>query len=239
MGQKVHPLGFRLGDVQSYSSNWFIKPNLYSHFLFEDYLIRQNIQLFFNNYLNNTGSNTSTNSFVITDIRICRKFNSIRIFISGSSLNSFLLQKNTEDNSYNLLDSLRIFINKKLKPLYENNEIKSKVFPRIVINIIESPDLNLNAIFVTKCLIHDFENRVPFRRALKSILRKIQKQENLRGVKIKVSGRLNGIEMARSEWVKKGRIPLQTIDAKIEYCQDIAQTIYGILGIKVWIYKGI
>ena len=237
MGQKVHPLGFRLGNVKSYKSNWFIKPNFYSNLLFEDYLIHQSIKKFFDS--RSVLNSQNSNSFVITDIRINKKFNHIRIFIYGSSTVSFLSQTNQENSSYSLLDSLRMFVINELKPLYNLDTIQTKVFPRIVINIIESSNLNLNAIFITKCLINDFENRVPFRRAIKSILRKVQKQENLQGIKIKVSGRLNGIEMARSEWVKKGRIPLQTIDAKIEYCQDIAQTIYGILGIKVWIYKGV
>ena len=125
-----------------------------------------------------------------------------------------------------------------LKPLYNLDTIQTKVFPRIVINIIESSNLNLNAIFITKCLINDFENRVPFRRAIKSILRKVQKQENLQGIKIKVSGRLNGAEIARTEWYREGRVPLHTLRADIDYGTAEALTTYGIIGVKVWVFKG-
>ena len=230
MGQKVHPLGFRLGVTKNYSSNWFAKPNLYSNLLLEDYLIRQNTEKFFKLLV----SNTST-SFFITDIKIYRKFNQIEILINSASTSSLFTDNNNQTKS-EILESLRLFLIKKLKPLYSfANE--SRIFPRIIINITECSDINLNVVFITKCLILDLENRIPFRRALKRIIRRVQKQKKLFGIKIRISGRLNGIEMARSEWVKEGRIPLQTINANIDYYNDVAQTIYGILGIKIWIYK--
>lgn len=230
MGQKVHPLGFRLGTIKNYSSNWFIKPNLYSNFLLEDYLIRQNIEKFFELL-----SVNESNAFLIMDIKIYRKFNQIEILLNGVSTRSLFDNKKGDQSKLELLESLKSFLIRKLRPLY--NSSNSQAFPRIIINISECSDINLNAVFIAKCLIMDLENRVPFRRALKKILRRIQKQEKLYGIKIKISGRLNGIEMARSEWVKKGRIPLQTINANIDYHTDIAHTIYGILGIKIWIYK--
>jgi small subunit ribosomal protein S3 len=231
MGQKVHPLGFRLGVTKNYSSNWFVKPNLYSNFLLEDFLIRQNIEKFFKLLLVN-----DTNSFFITDVKIYRKFNQIEILVNSASTSSLFTTKNNSQTKSEILESLRIFLIKKLKPLYLHSN-ESKIFPRIIINISECSNVNLNVVFIAKCLILDLENRIPFRRALKRIIRRVQKQEKLFGIKIKISGRLNGIEMARSEWVKKGRIPLQTINADIDYHNDIAKTIYGILGIKIWIYK--
>ena len=231
MGQKVHPLGFRLGVTKNYSSNWFAKPNLYSNLLLEDYLIRQNTEKFFKLLVSNGSA-----SFFITDIKIYRKFNQIEILINSASTSSLFNDKNNNQTKSEILESLRLFLVKKLKPLYSSSD-QSRIFPRIIINITECSDINLNVVFITKCLILDLENRIPFRRALKRIIRRVQKQEKLFGIKIRVSGRLNGIEMARSEWVKKGRIPLQTINANIDYYNDVAQTIYGILGIKIWIYK--
>ena len=108
---------------------------------------------------------------------------------------------------------------------------------KIVLTLKETPQLDLNANFIVKCLADNLENRIPFRRALKNILKSVQKNKQLLGIKIQISGRLNGIEMARSEWVREGRIPLQTLVADIDYCNDIAQTKYGLLGIKVWVYK--
>jgi small subunit ribosomal protein S3 len=136
-----------------------------------------------------------------------------------------------------IVDKLQNSLTKQLLILFKDNKnfIDSS---KLVIIIKETENINTNATFITKCLIDDLENRVPFRRALKSIIDISQKQKTLLGIKIKVSGRLNGIEMARSEWVRKGQIPLQTINANIEYYNGVAQTKYGLLGVKVWIYKG-
>ena len=86
-------------------------------------------------------------------------------------------------------------------------------------------------------LVLQLENRIPFRRAMKRILEYVQK-EKIQGIKIQIAGRLNGAEIARTEWVREGRVPLQTLKANIDYSYKTAQTIYGILGIKIWIFKG-
>ena len=237
MGQKVHPLGFRLGEVEKYHSNWFIKPNLYQKYLFEDFIIRKNTQEYFKSSLISTlGDN---DIFTLTDIKIYRRFGEILICVYGASITSLFVKNKNKNNMKSIpisSSTFTLFLTKKLREFYKETN-NSKKLPKILLHTIDISSINLNAIFISKCLVHDLENRIPFRRALKTILRRIQKQKNILGIKIKVSGRLNGIEMARSEWVKKGRIPLQTFNACIEYYTDIAQTIYGILGIKVWIYK--
>ena len=97
-----------------------------------------------------------------------------------------------------------------------------------------NPDTN--ACFVANSIVEQLQKRITFRRAIKNALRRTQNAK-ARGVKIQVSGRLNGAEIARSEWVREGQIPLQTLRARLDYCSKPAKTTYGILGIKVWIFK--
>jgi small subunit ribosomal protein S3 len=244
MGQKVHPLGFRMGSKNNYRSNWFIQPSFYSNMLFQDYLIRQNIVKYFDTLNTSKNKKVLLDSINITDIRISRKFDQVHISIFIASLNKILYSTSSSKSnlkstveSMSIVDKLQNSLTKQLLILFKDNKnfIDSS---KLVIIIKETENINTNATFITKCLIDDLENRVPFRRALKSIIDISQKQKTLLGIKIKVSGRLNGIEMARSEWVRKGQIPLQTINANIEYYNGVAQTKYGLLGVKVWIYKG-
>jgi small subunit ribosomal protein S3 len=91
---------------------------------------------------------------------------------------------------------------------------------------------------VADSIVDDLEKRKAFRRVIKKAKEDLMKTPKVKGVKIQLSGRLNGAEIARSEWVRAGRVPLQTLRANIDYCYKTAQTIYGIIGVKVWIYKG-
>jgi small subunit ribosomal protein S3 len=91
---------------------------------------------------------------------------------------------------------------------------------------------------VADAIVDDLEKRKAFRRVIKKAKEDLMKTPKVKGVKIQVSGRLNGAEIARSEWVRAGRVPLQTLRANIDYCYKTAQTMYGIIGVKVWIYKG-
>ena len=233
MGQKVHPLGFRVSINKNYKSKWFIKLNNYSRYLFQDHFIRKQIFEYFNK-LNGLKSKKSLLDFInITEIVISRRFDQMNVFVHVASAPSTLNSSNLE----NTLEKLQSFLSKKLNQYYKQRLSNIKI-PSIIVTIKESSDLDNKAIFIAKCLVEDLENRVPFRKALKTVLETTQKQKNLLGIKVKVSGRLNGIEMARSEWIKEGRIPLQTLLANIEYCTNIAQTKYGVLGVKVWVYKG-
>lgn len=119
------------------------------------------------------------------------------------------------------------------KNLYQIIESKHK----IRINIIEIIEPDKEAILLAEWLAQQLEKRVAFRRAMKQSIQKAQKS-NINGIKIQVGGRLNGAEIARKEWVREGRVPLQTLRANIDYAYTKAQTIYGILGIKVWLFKG-
>jgi len=96
----------------------------------------------------------------------------------------------------------------------------------------------LSAALVTQAVARQLEKRIPFRRALKQSLDKITENKDAKGVRIEVAGRLDGAEIARREWLKRGRLPRQTLRADIDYAEGQAHCTYGIIGIKVWIYKG-
>lgn len=117
--------------------------------------------------------------------------------------------------------------------LYKAVKLKHK----IRINIIEITEPDREAVLLAEWLAQQLEKRVAFRRAIKQGIQKAQKS-NVKGVKIQVGGRLNGAEIARKEWVREGRVPLQTLRANIDYAYTKAQTIYGILGVKIWLFKG-
>jgi len=116
-------------------------------------------------------------------------------------------------------------------------ETKLKVKQKIRINVIEITEPDSYAILISEFIAQQLEKRIAFRRAVRQGIQRAQKA-NIKGIKVQVSGRLNGAEIARKEWVREGRVPLQTLRADIDYAYTTAQTIYGILGIKVWLFKG-
>jgi ribosomal protein S3 len=124
-----------------------------------------------------------------------------------------------------------------LKTVHEQN---LRLTPKISIKFysVKTKTLNTNASLVADTIVDDLEKRKAFRRVIKQAKDQLMANQKVKGVKIQVSGRLNGAEIARSEWVRAGRVPLQTLRANIDYCYKTAKTIYGIIGVKVWIYKG-
>ena len=107
---------------------------------------------------------------------------------------------------------------------------------KLVVEEVRSPESD--AAIVAEAIKEDIEKRVRFRRILKQTVEKVITHQGVQGVKVMLSGRLDGAEMSRTEWLKRGRIPLQTIRANLDYALVEAQTTYGTIGIKVWIYKG-
>lgn len=207
MGQKTHPLGFRIDITQTHRSLWFSKKRTYAQFLQEDHLIRT--------YIFQTIKNAS-----IVNVQINRKLDQIEIEIK-TARPGIILGKGGAG-----IENLRENINKKLK-----NQTQ------IRINVIEVTEPDREAAIIAEFICQQLEKRVAFRRAIRQAIQRAQKA-HIKGVKIQVSGRLNGAEIARSEWVREGRVPLQTLRADIDYSYQRAQTIYGILGIKVWLFKG-
>ena len=208
MGQKTHPLGFRLGITQDHKSTWYANFNQYADILKEDNTIRTYIDTI-----------AKTNS--ISNIKINR-----------NGLND-QIQLNIETGKPGILVGdlgvgLETLLNNIKKLLPENRQV--------TINILEVEKVDLNAALLADLVAEQLEKRIAFRRAIREALQRAQKQ-NVNGIKIQVSGRLNGAEIARSEWIREGRVPLQTLRADIDYATREANTIYGVLGIKVWLFK--
>jgi len=208
MGQKTHPLGFRLGIVQEHKSTWYANLNQYAEILEEDNKIRT--------YLDSISRINS-----ISNVKIFRNGLKDQLQINIETGKPGILVGNGGSNLEDLLTNL-----KKLLP--SNRQLTIKV--------LEVEKVDLVAQLLANLVAEQLEKRVAFRRAIRIALQRAQR-ENVNGIKIQVSGRLNGAEIARSEWIREGRVPLQTLRADIDYATTEANTIYGILGIKVWLFK--
>jgi len=208
MGQKTHPLGFRLGITQEHKSTWYTNFNQYSNVLQEDDKIR-------------TYLDTISKSNSISNIRINRNGLNDQIQLNIETGKPGILVGDLGAGLERLLTNV-----KKLLP--DNRQL--------TINVFEVEKVDLDASLLADLVAEQLEKRIAFRRAIREALQRAQKQ-NVNGIKIQVSGRLNGAEIARSEWIREGRVPLQTLRADIDYATQEAHTIYGILGIKVWLFK--
>jgi small subunit ribosomal protein S3 len=208
MGQKTHPLGFRLGITQDHKSTWYANFNQYANILKEDDKIRT--------YLHSVSKINS-----ISNVRINRNGLNDQIQLNIETGKPGILVGDLGKGLENLLTNI-----KKILPLNR----------QLTINILEVERVDLDASLLADLVVEQLEKRIAFRRAIREALQRAQKQ-NVNGIKIQVSGRLNGAEMARSEWIREGRVPLQTLRADIDYATKEARTIYGILGIKVWLFK--
>lgn len=208
MGQKTHPLGFRLGITQEHKSGWYAKFNKYATLLQEDDQIRT--------YLDKL-----TKSASISNVTINRNGLGNQIQLNIESGRPGALVGEGGVGIENLLNNIR-----KLLPTDR----------QVTVNILEVEKANLNASLLADLVVKKLEERVAFRRAIREAMQNAQ-DDNASGIKIQVSGRLNGAEIARSEWLREGRVPLQTLRADIDYSAKEANTIYGVLGVKVWLFK--
>jgi small subunit ribosomal protein S3 len=221
MGHKTHPLGFRLGITQQHRSSWYSKLNKYADLIKEDYEMRKVIL----GYL----EDNSIKSTGITKILINRDhiYNSNQIDLEIQTARPGILVGKFGSGLDHMDKQLTKLLPTK-NPLLHIVEIK---------RVWEHADL------VADKLVSQLEDRIPFRRAMKAILQAVQEDseaenEKIQGIKIQVAGRVNGAEIARTEWLREGRVPLQTLRADIDYSYKTAQTVYGILGIKIWLFKG-
>ena len=208
MGQKIHPIGFRLGIIQDHRSRWFADGERYPELLQEDYKIRQ----FVGKNLSNAG---------ISDVRIERKADQIDLEVRTARPGVVVGRGGTG------IESLRAGLQKELKD--DNRQIR--------INVVEVARVDAEAALVAEYIVQQLERRVSFRRVVRQAIQRAQRA-GVEGIKIQVSGRLNGAEIARTEWTREGRVPLHTLRADVDYSYRTAQTTYGILGVKVWIFKG-
>nr|YP_009485833.1 ribosomal protein S3 [Talinum paniculatum]AVZ66403.1 ribosomal protein S3 [Talinum paniculatum] len=214
MGQKINPLGFRLGTTQDHYSLWFAQPKNYSEGLQEDQKIRDCIK----NYVQ---KNTRTSSGVegIARIEIQKRIDLIQVIIYMGFPKLLL------ENRPRGVEDLKINVQKEL------NCVNRKL--NIAITRIAKPYGHPN--ILAEFIAGQLKNRVSFRKAMKKAI-ELTEQAETKGIQIQIAGRIDGKEIARIEWIREGRVPLQTIRAKIDYCAYTVRTIYGVLGIKIWIF---
>ena len=208
MGQKVHPLGFRLVTTQKHRSIWYADFEDYSKLIEEDTKIRALIE-------------PKTKEAAISKIEIKRNGNGNKIEVNIYSGRPGLLVGSSGTELTKIYQSL-------IKKIDSNRTI--------LINVVEIKNPDAEATLIGDYIVEQLEKRIAFRRAVKKAIARSQ-AANVPGIKIQVSGRLNGAEMARTEWLREGRVPLQTLRADIDYATTEANTIYGVLGIKIWLFK--
>ena len=205
MGQKVNPIGIRLGISRDHNSVWFAEKDKYKEILFNDFQVRE----FLKKELDNA---------FVSKIHIERPAQSAKVTIH-TARPGMIIGKRGED-----IDRLR----EKLTQIMN-------VPGSLNIQEIRKPDLDAQLVAANIAL--QLEKRAMFRRVMKRAAQNTMRQ-GAKGIRIEVSGRLNGAEIARSEWYREGRVPLHTLKADIDYATSEALTTYGILGVKVWIYRG-
>lgn len=248
MGQKTHPKAFRLVTTQKHLSDWYSTKFAYPSLLEEDYLIRTKINKIFGEFLslskieiqriNQDNEGQEYVNIVIHSLfprakemykKVTKYFNEN---IENTNSKTISLLNNSKGN---LKKFTSLLLKRNIRNLIRFLQIKTKKDYDITIKFIKNPFED--AILIAKYIGEQLEKRTPFRRAIKQTIKKVQRTE-MKGIKIQVSGRLNGVEMARSEWKRDGRVPLHTLRAKIDYTHQEALTIYGLMGIKVWLFAG-
>lgn len=218
MSHKIHPFSFRLGTIFSWKSKWLNKKN-YSKYLKEDWILRT----FIKKRLSQAG---------VKDIIIERSANLINIIIHSSRPGIVIGRGGTG------IEELKKAIEAKLKTPKQSKLAmgQAKTEVRLEIQEVRSPESH--AQIVAQNVVSELERRIPYRRVLKRSLGRVSQEKEVEGVKILLSGRLNGAEIARSEWLSYGKIPLGTLRADVDFAGTQAYTTYGVIGVKVWIYKG-
>nr|QCW93707.1 ribosomal protein S3 [Alzatea verticillata] len=215
MGQKINPLGFRLGTTQSHHSIWFAQIKNYSQGLQEDQKIRDYIK-------NDIQKNRKISYGVegIARIEIRKRIDLIQVIIY-MGFPKLLIEGGTRR-----IEELQINVQKEL------NCVNRKI--NITITRITNPYGHPN--ILAEFIAGQLKNRVSFRKAMKKAI-ELTEQANTKGIQVQIAGRIDGKEIARVEWIREGRVPRQTIRAKIDYCCYTVETIYGVLGIKIWIFR--
>jgi small subunit ribosomal protein S3 len=204
MGQKIHPVGFRLGITQEHRSRWYADTRKYSEVLKEDYIIRQHIE-----------KDSTLSTAGISKVTIERKADQIELAIHTARPGVVVGRQGS---------GIEVIRQALLKKLGTDRQIR--------INVIEIAKVDADA-----ALIAEFIAQQLSRRVVRQAIQRAQRAE-VKGIKIQVGGRLNGAEIARTESSREGSVPLHTLRADIDYASKTADTTYGIIGVKVWVFKG-
>ncbi|MFK7928269.1 MAG: 30S ribosomal protein S3 [Myxococcota bacterium] len=204
MGQKINPVGFRVGVTRGWDSNWFAEKD-YARYLEEDLQIRK--------YINEKLRNASVSKIVIE-----RAANKAKVFVHAAKPGIILGKRTTG------LEALR-------------HELQQMVSTEVYVTVMEVRKVETDALLVAENIAAQLVKRVSFRRAMKKALTSA-KRAGAKGIKVMCAGRLGGAEMSRREWYLEGRVPLHTLRADVDYGLAEAKTTYGVIGVKVWIFKG-
>ncbi len=205
MGQKVNPIGFRLGLTKSWTSKWYADHRTYADQLEEDFKVQD--------YIKSTMKHAG-----ISRVELERAAQKVKVTIFASRPGIIIGRKGEA------ADQLKADLVK----LSKND---------VTVNIKEVKRPEIDAQLIAQNIATQLQRRIAFRRAIKRALASAMRL-NIQGCKIMVGGRLNGAEMSRREWVREGRVPLHTLRAEIDYGTAEARTTYGVIGVKVWVYKG-
>jgi len=208
MGHKINPTGLRLGITQEHRSRWYAPARTYPALLQED----EKIRLFVNKKYASAG---------ISSVHIARKADQLEVELKTARPGVLVGRQGSG------IEELRAGIQKTIGDLTR----------QVRINVVEVERVDADSFLLAEYIAQQLEKRVAFRRVIRMAVQRAQRAGVL-GLKIQVSGRLNGAEIARTEWTREGRVPLHTLRADIDYATKVASTTYGVLGIKVWIFKG-
>ncbi|MBI3902813.1 MAG: 30S ribosomal protein S3 [Nitrosomonadales bacterium] len=206
MGQKIHPIGFRLSVQKNWTSKWYANSKNFADMLHKDIEVRD--------YLKKKLANAGVSRIVIE-----RPAKNAKITIY-TARPGVVIGKKGED-----IETLRAELRKRM------------ALPDVALNIEEVRKPEIDAQLIADSITSQLEKRIMFRRAMKRAMQNAMRL-GAQGIKIMSAGRLNGIEIARTEWYREGRVPLHTLRADIDYGFSEAKTTYGIIGVKVWVYKG-
>jgi small subunit ribosomal protein S3 len=204
MGQKINPIGFRVGVTREWDSKWFAEKD-YSRFLEEDIRIRRHVH-------------EKLKSAGVSRVVIERAANKAKVFVHAAKP-GIIMGKRTSG-----LDALRA-------------ELQDLVSTEVYVTVMEVRKVDTDAVLVAENIAQQLEKRVSFRRAMKKALTSARRA-GAKGIKVMCAGRLGGAEMSRTEWYLEGRVPLHTLRADVDYGLAEAKTTYGVIGVKVWIFKG-
>jgi len=215
MTHTVHPYAHRLGIIRDWKSRWFGTSKLaYRTNLKIDTTIREYLK-------------KRLRGFYVNSIQISRNANVLKLTIQ-TSRPGMVIGRNGEESTKLLAD-----IKKSLKKLKLGEDM-----PEIVLDVEEVRSPESHAAIVAYMIAEGLEKRMPHRRVMKQTVEKVMANRDVKGVRIRISGRLGGADMARAEQLRKGRVPLQTLRSDIDYASEYAMIPQGKLGIKVWIYRG-
>ncbi len=204
MGQKVHPIGFRVGITAGWDSKWYADKD-YGRFVEEDLRVRAHVE-------------EKLASAGVSKILIERAANKAKVYIHAAKPGIILGKRATG------LDSLRA-------------DLQKLTSTEVFVHIMEVRKVETEAVLVAENIAAQLVKRVSFRRAMKKAITQARRA-GAKGIKVMCAGRLGGAEMSRTEWYRDGRVPLHTLRAHIDYGLAEAKTSYGVIGVKVWIFKG-